>query len=110
MGLGVSPDFHWRKTMLKINIRKEFKKDWISREAGERLRMMILEADQKGEAIQIDFGNKMIASTSFFDEGFAKLTESGWTEQDLVKKIKFVDIHPQDERILKTLCKNRKMG
>ena len=96
--------------MLKINIQSEFKEDWISREAGERLRVMILKADQGGEIIQVDFGNKMIASTSFFDEGFAKLVQSHWTQKDLATKIRLLNIHPKDRLILTALCKNRGMG
>lgn len=90
-----------------INIKKEFAGDWISREAGERLRKMIVERMGKNKKLEIDFSNVVIASTSFFDEGIAKLSEEGWTKEDLHSHIRFKNLHYKDRAVLDELCKNR---
>lgn len=95
--------------MMTIDIKKEFMGDWISRVAGERLRKMIIEATQKNKTVEIDFSNKMIASTSFFDEGIAKLVDEGWTRKDLDARVHFKNFHARDKMILDELCKNRKL-
>lgn len=96
--------------MIKISIRKDFPKDFISREAGERLRLKILDGFRKDGLVEIDFGGKMIASTSFFDEGFAKLSEEGWTQNDFQARIRLKNIHARDEIILEKLCQNRRVA
>ena len=93
--------------MKKINIREKFSSDFITRAAGEKLRLMILEAAEKGEVVEIDFSNLMIASTSFFDEGFAKLADSGWTHEKMNTAIVLKNIHPKDKEILEELFKRR---
>ena len=93
--------------MKRINIREQFSADFVTRAAGERLRLMILEAAGSGEVIEIDFSGLMIASTSFFDEGFAKLSEAGWTAQKLKAVVVFKNIHPRDREILEGLFSRR---
>lgn len=95
--------------MLRINIKKDFSDDWISRKAGERLREMIVAAADEGKTIEIDFENMMIASTSFFDEGFAKLADLGWTKDRLFSLISFKHLHNNDRLVLIRLCQNRNM-
>ncbi|MEK6704548.1 MAG: DUF4325 domain-containing protein [Bdellovibrionota bacterium] len=68
--------------MKKIKIKEEYKEDYITRAAGERLRTAILDARQNGEdCIWLDFGGVIIGSTSFFDEAIAKLGEEGWDSE-----------------------------
>lgn len=93
--------------MKRINIRREFASDFISREAGERLRQLILEAAEGDNSIEIDFGGKIIASTSFFDEGFAKLAEYGWTREKLFSIIKLKNINERDLEVLSDLFDKR---
>lgn len=95
--------------MTKINIKRDFSKDFISREAGEKLRLKILEVAKKKGRVEIDFGHTIIASTSFFDEGFAKLAEEGWAQKDFHVRIQLKNINPRDRDILEKLCQNRKM-
>lgn len=94
--------------MIKVNIKKDFAGDWITREAGERLRRIIIGAQKKGKIVKIDFGGAVIASTSFFDEGFAKLCLDGWSEEKLSKFVKLKNIHPRDLHILNTVVANRR--
>ena len=95
--------------MIEINIKKDFKDDWITRVAGEKLRHMILEATQNGKKVEIDFIDVVIASTSFFDEGFGKLTEYGWTKESFDSNISLKNIHDRDLNLLREMCKNRGM-
>lgn len=95
--------------MKKVNIKSDFADDWISRKAGENLRCLIIEAAGNNEKIEIDFAGLLIASTSFFDEGFAKLAKSGWTREKLSSQITFKNLHPKDKMILEEMCRNRGM-
>lgn len=93
--------------MINVNIRNDFPGDYVTRVAGENLRRMILEADSQDQKIEIDFSGVTIASTSFFDEGFAKLSDSGWTMEKLKTQITLKNIKPKDHIILLEMCKNR---
>lgn len=95
--------------MKKINIKSEFSQDYISREAGEKLRTIILENVKTGAPLTLDFSGLLVASTSFFDEGFAKLTSEGWDQKKLFQTITFEGLHPKDKMILDEMCKNRGM-
>ena len=95
--------------MKSVNIKQEFADDFISREAGERLRNIILEATKNDAPVEIDFTGKIIASTSFFDEGFAKLIEHGWTKEKMFSLIKFKNIHKRDMQVLEDLFEKRLM-
>jgi hypothetical protein len=96
--------------MKTIIIKNEFSDDNITRAAGERLRHIILDATRDNGQIEIDFSDTVIASTSFFDEGFAKLAEHGWTEEMLLSRITLKNIHHKDEEILREMFKNRLRG
>lgn len=96
--------------MISINIKSDFSGDYITRVAGEKLRKIILEADFKKQKIEIDFSGVTIASTSFFDEGFAKLIDSGWTIKKLRTQIMLKNIKLRDHQVLLEMCKNRGMG
>ena len=56
---------------MEIIIKNEFKDDFKTRPAGEKLRIRILSSLEKEESIILDFREITIASVSFFDEGFA---------------------------------------
>jgi hypothetical protein len=68
---------------------------------------MILEATDDGTPVEIDCSGVVIASTSFLDEGFAKLAEDAWTEETFRSLIKLKGIHPRDREILKSLFQKR---
>lgn len=87
-----------------ISIRNDFKQDHTSREAGEKLRLLILESR---ECITIDFSEVVIASASFFDEGIAKLIDESWTKKDFEKKIVLKNIFRRDLQLLVTTCEIR---
>ena len=85
-----------KKPSKTIVIREEFRTDYISRGAGERLRLEILTSCPGQERIEIDFSGLKIGSASFFDEGIAKLKDEGWSRDDLKQKIIFQHLHPLD--------------
>jgi len=92
-----------RMKKMKIVIKDTFSKDYITREAGEKLRNMII---QSNEVLTIDFSNTKIASTSFFDEAFAKLSD-----EKIQKKWKdficIININELDKKLLIQITKNR---
>ena len=93
--------------MIKISIKNQFKDDYISRVAGERLRLVILEAKEKGSKVQIDFSGVIVGSTSFFDEAIAKLAEEGWDSKILKETVILKGINKLDFEVLKKVAKYR---
>lgn len=93
--------------MTKLSIKNDFGDDYISRKAGERLRDIILDSQKEGKEVQVDFSGVIVASTSFFDEGFAKLAEHGWSLEDFESRLELVNINPFDKRVLDEMCRHR---
>ncbi len=85
----------------------EFKQDYISPAAGEKLRTRILDARQSGEKVVIDFSGVVIASTSFFDEGFAKLAEHGWSKDMFDSFLELRGLNHLDRKVFDEMCRNR---
>jgi hypothetical protein len=95
---------------MKIIIKDEFSNDYISRQAGERLRMMINNCLAKKEKCELDFKNMKVASVSFFDEAIAKLSENTQKDQSpssLSPLIIFIDLYEMDKNLLLQLCEGR---
>lgn len=93
--------------MITIHMKKDYPDDYISRKVGEKLRKRILEAFHNGEKVEIDFTGLTIASTSFFDEGIAKLFEEGWNHEMLKKWVFFKSLNPRDHDLLENLLRKR---
>lgn len=89
---------------MKIVIESEFKDDFTTRVAGERLRKMIIQSTDK---VVLDFINVKIASASFFDEGIAKLGNDGWSSKKIKETISFENIFKKDLELLKSVCLGR---
>lgn len=93
---------------MKISILQKFKQDHVTREAGEKLRHLILQRLETNQELELDFSETMIASTSFLDEGIAKL---GLEAKEITQKISLLKIHHmhrRDQELLLDLCKKRK--
>lgn len=90
--------------METIIIKDEFKNDYTTRIAGEKLRIRIIKAKTQ---VTLDFMDLKIASASFFDEGIAKLSEEGWNSKDLNHNIRFLNIFKKDLELLKSVCSTR---
>lgn len=93
--------------MIEINIFKVFANDYVTREAGELLRKMILENMAAEKITVIVLNNKMVASTSFFDEGIAKLALTKIEKEKIKQLLMFKDIHKFDVPTLLAVCKHR---
>ncbi len=92
---------------ISINIKKEFSGDYITRVAGERLRNIILDAVARGEVVELDFTGAVVASTSFFDEGFAKLADFEWDKEKFRSSISIVGMNSRDEKLMREICAGR---
>lgn len=57
--------------------------------------------------IELDFNDIIIASTSFFDEGIAKLIDEGFDSEKLKSIVTITNINPNDKEVLKQVCKYR---
>jgi hypothetical protein len=93
--------------MTTISIAQDFKDDYITREAGERLRSIILREVKEKGAVEIDFTRIIVGSTSFFDEAFAKLIDHDWTRKDLTEKLILKNLNANDKKVLDWACKER---
>jgi hypothetical protein len=92
---------------MKISIKETFKDDYISRVAGEKLRHAIEEAYQNNESIELDFSNVTIASTSFFDEGIAKLALEGWDRAQFNDRVTLRGMNARDQKVMEKMCEFR---
>ena len=95
--------------MKTLVIKDIFKQDYITREAGEELRTLILENYNNKQETTLDFSDIIIASTSFFDEGIAKLALEGWDKKTYNKFIIIKDINRMDMEVLNKMLKYRKL-
>lgn len=89
-----------------IKIKESFLSDYISREAGEKLRKEILSAIKSKSQLTLDFEGLIIASTSFFDEGIAKLG-SDVTTEEFSEYVTIKDLNKNDRRVLDQVSSNR---
>ncbi len=90
--------------MKTINIKKLFSDDYISRVAGEKLRHLIVGSFQNREPVCLDFSGVVVASTSFFDEGIAKLVLEGWDGDRFKKWVHFEGMNPRDQKVMAKVC------
>ena len=92
-----------------IKIKESFSSDYISRKAGEVLRNHILAAIKGGTELVLDFEGIIIASTSFFDEGIAKLG-SETTPEVFKKFITIKNMNKNDQKVLDQVSSFRKFN
>lgn len=93
--------------MKTIAIEQEFSGDHITRAAGERLRKRILELSASEDKVVVDFSNVVIASTSFLDEGLAKLANEGRSREWVEDRLQLKRIDPRDLALLQSLSADR---
>ena len=90
-----------------ISIERDFRDDWISRSAGERLRNRILSITAGESAVEVDFRGVTIGSTSFLDEGLAKLAHDGWDMARFQRSVIIVGMNRFDRSVLDRLLAER---
>ena len=90
-----------------IDIRRVCGEDTISREAGKRIRNLILD-NWSTKSVAIDFKNKLIGSVSFFDEALALLIKKGNKKLDeIIKKIRLVNLRKEDKDLVNYVFASR---
>jgi hypothetical protein len=91
---------------MKINLKKEYGKQTITREDGLVVANRLMEAMEKKNKVTVDFNNILIASVSFFDEAFGKLAFK-YPKEVLVKKLGFENMEPFDRALLNDILISR---
>ena len=51
----------------------------------------------------VDFANKIVASSSFLDEGILKLLADGLSPEDFERQVYLKNLHPKDRETLEIL-------
>jgi hypothetical protein len=95
---------------MNISIKKEFADDFVTREAGEKLRKLIIKGLEKKEKVTVDFTDSLIASTSFFDEGLAKLAQEKINFSQIRNDLSVTGLHRRDRELLESLCERRQIN
>ncbi len=74
--------------------------DIISRDAGKKIRELILSAWDEA-SIELHFNGRTVGSVSFFDEAIGLLVKKGGKSIGAMKnKLKFPDLKPEDRALL----------
>ena len=89
--------------MLTKTIASICGEDIISREAGEKVRIVCELCIKNGQALTLDFQHNIVASTSFFHEAFIKLFQQGVSLKEFEQLIILKDIDKRDKKLLETL-------
>lgn len=92
---------------MKVIIKDAFKDDYISRQAGEKLRLMILKAIKSKEELFLDFKDLIVASTSFFDESIAKLIDENINVEEFLRYIVLENLNVNDQKVLNKVSEYR---
>lgn len=91
---------------MDIDLKKECGKKTITRQDGDAINKMILEAWDKEEKITINFSNILIASVSFLDEAFGQLTFEH-PKKKLMEKLFFNNMQEYDRALLNDILISR---
>ncbi|MCK9374697.1 MAG: STAS-like domain-containing protein [Syntrophobacterales bacterium] len=89
-----------------INLKDKCGKQTITREDGQIINDMIVHSWEREERIVIDFSNILIASVSFLDEAFGKLSFY-FPKEILIKKLYFDNIQDYDRALLNDIFISR---
>ncbi|HSA59856.1 MAG TPA: DUF4325 domain-containing protein [bacterium] len=92
---------------MTIDVMKVCGEDIISRDAGRKVRELILQ-NWSEPSIEITFGGRRVGSVSFFDEAFGLLMKRGQKGVDEIRiKLKFPDLRPEDRTLLNHVFSTR---
>lgn len=92
---------------MNLIIKEVFKDDYISRVAGEKLRKLIIASIKKKEILSLDFSDLTIASTSFFDEGIAKLVNEKISVDEFMKFVVIKSLDKNDQKVMDRVTEYR---
>ena len=91
---------------MNINLKERCGKQTITREDGEQINKLIVDAWDRESKITIDFSNILIASVSFLDEAFGKLTFN-YAKDHLKQKLSFDNLEAYDRALLNDIILSR---
>jgi len=91
---------------MKVNLKETCGKQTITRDDGKRINEIIIKAWNKEEKIIIDFNNILIASVSFLDEAFGKLSFD-CSKEKLREKLVLKNIENYDRNLLNDVLISR---
>ena len=91
---------------MKINLQETCEKQAITREDGKKINEIIIDAWIKDDRVVIDFNNILIASVSFLDEAFGKLTFD-YTREYFRDRLSLKNIQEYDRRLLNDILTSR---
>ena len=93
--------------MTRIEVKTRLGNDVVSREHGEKMRILLEKALSHGtEPVVVDFSGMQITSVSFFDGSFGALAKQ-YGEDFLVEKIKLEEIDPFDLALVRDIISSR---
>ena len=95
--------------MITIYLKEVFKTDYITRDAGARLRKNILEEMIKDKKVTVDFSDMKIASTAFFDEGIVKLNEGNISWSRVKELLILKNLYQYDKKLLLQIASYRNL-
>ena len=78
----------------------------VSRVDGKKIHQFLLDHWDKAQAIEVDFGNLVIASVSFLDEALGQLALR-YKRKELVAKLRLRRISLRDKRLLNDIFISR---
>ncbi len=91
--------------MTRIEVKARLGNDVVSREDGEKMRILLEEALEHSEPVVVDFAGMQITSVSFFDESFGALAKH--YGESLLTKVKFEEIDPFDLALVRDIVASR---
>lgn len=93
--------------MTRIEVKTQLGNDVVSREHGEKMRIMLERAIAKGSPpVIVDFAGMQITSVSFFDESFGVLAKE-YGEDLLMAKVKLEGIDAFDLALVRDIVSSR---
>ncbi|HUY39391.1 MAG TPA: STAS-like domain-containing protein [Candidatus Binataceae bacterium] len=93
--------------MTRIEVKTQLGNDVVSREHGEKMRIMLERAIANGSPpVIVDFAGMQITSVSFFDESFGVLAKE-YGEDLLMAKVKLEGMDPFDLALVRDIVSSR---
>lgn len=93
--------------MTRIEVKAQLGDDVVSREHGQKMRLLLEEAIASGSLpVVVDFAGMQITSVSFFDESFGMLAKR-YGEDGLLAKVKLEGIDPFDLALVRDIVSSR---
>jgi len=91
---------------MNIILQDICKKQTITRDDGQIVVEMIIDAWDREDKITIDLSNILVASVSFLDEAFGKLAFN-YPKEALTEKLSFTNIQEYDKALLNDILSSR---